>query len=84
MWSPTIERSFERYQLTCRHCGHRWQLDYSVRRHLEPDGETEEVYFLSGLPATSPWAGRRCPRCSYPRVDVRMIRRRSVPAEATG
>ncbi|HZD80421.1 MAG TPA: hypothetical protein VE646_10345 [Actinomycetota bacterium] len=79
MWSPTVEQFEEHYQLSCRRCGHRWPLVYTVRRQMEPDGDSQEVYFRRGLPASSPWAGRPCPRCADQRVDVRMTHRRPLP-----
>lgn len=48
------ERTDERYEFQCPHCGARWSRDYRVQRSVDHRGYTWESYSRNGLPAMVP------------------------------
>jgi hypothetical protein len=55
------ETHFEQYEFQCGPCDRRWQITYEVR---ETGSQSDSRWFyLTGVPATPPTAGRLCPNC---------------------
>jgi hypothetical protein len=57
------ESHYEQYEFHCRPCNYVWQKTYEVRG---ADTAPHHYFYVSGLPASPPLAGRRCPNCWEP------------------
>lgn len=72
-----VEAHFERYQFQCDPCDREWEITYEVRESDAAEGGTH-YFYLTGIPATPPAAGRLCPNCWQPasaacRVDEQVL-----------
>lgn len=75
-----VEIYLEHHEFNCRHCNHVWQMPYEVHEVEDQSGHPKHFFYLTGLPAASPLAGRRCPLCGDVTAGSRMIDRRlAVP-----
>jgi hypothetical protein len=67
-----VEAHFEQYQFQCEPCGREWEITYEVR-----DSGTAErgshYFYLTGIPAAPPAAGRLCPNCWMPASPARRV-----------
>ena len=48
----------------CRHCGHRWTVDYEAHHAECTAGMDYCVWTQRGMPSTAPASGAPCPRCT--------------------
>jgi hypothetical protein len=53
----------EQYQFNCDTCHYVWQMTYDVRDLEDPEDDSKLYFYLTGIPASSPLDGRRCPNC---------------------
>jgi hypothetical protein len=75
-----VELAVERYQFTCRNCGHTWTADYDVQHLQDNTGDTWAFYRLDGVPVLKPAEDLHlCPVCAHSSVFVDLIARRDVP-----
>jgi ribosomal protein S27AE len=75
-----VELAVERYQFTCRNCGHTWSADYDVQYLQDNTGDTWAFYRLDGAPVLAPPEDLHlCPVCGHGSVFVDLIARRDIP-----
>lgn len=70
-----VETEIEQHEFTCESCIYVWQVTYEVRDPGSAKSDLRHYRYLTGLPASSPLQGRRCPNCWEPtfsshRIDV--------------
>jgi hypothetical protein len=61
-----VEDHIEQYEFHCEPCSYEWQMAYEVRPAEEFGSGAPRFFYLNGIPATSPLAGRLCPNCWAP------------------
>ena len=71
-----VEVYVEQHEFHCRHCDYSWQMPYEVREVEDESGSPRHFFYLTGLPAASPLAGRRCPLCGDVTAGSHMVDRR--------
>lgn len=71
----TKERSDERYEFRCHHCGKHWVRKYRVQRAVDHDGRVWVSYRCNGLPAADPTGHGTvaCPACGAEHVYARRV-----------
>jgi hypothetical protein len=75
-----VELAVERYQFTCRNCGHTWTARYDVQYLRDNTGDTWAFYQLDGAPVLAPPEDvHLCPVCKHSNVFVDLIARRDIP-----
>jgi hypothetical protein len=65
------ERHVEQYGFQCPSCNYEWLVSYEVRTGARA-GE-QQFFYLYGLPATPPAAGRLCPNCWTPSYSCQKL-----------
>ncbi len=65
-----VELTTQRYEWSCRRCGHRWTWVYEIRRR---DWGADEmvIWRRDGFDTSPPAAGASCPRCGGIRTRAR-------------
>jgi hypothetical protein len=67
------EPKIERYEFHCELCRYEWQMSYEVREPGASHPESRQYAYLTGLPASPPSAGRRCPNCWEPTYSSQLL-----------
>jgi hypothetical protein len=65
--------NIEQYEFHCQPCNYRWQMTYRVRAREGDEAGTRRFFYLNGIPATDPLAGRLCPNCWAPAYSCQMV-----------
>jgi hypothetical protein len=68
-----VESNIERYEFRCERCTYEWQMSYEVRDPGASHPDSRQYAYLTGLPASPPSAGRRCPNCWEPTYSCQLI-----------
>lgn len=61
-----VQTEIEQHEFTCESCHYVWQVTYEVRDLGVAQRDARNYRYLTGLPASSPLQGRRCPNCWEP------------------
>jgi hypothetical protein len=68
-----VTSHIEQYEFDCRPCNYVWQMTYEVRSAESPQSAVPAFFYLNGIPATPPDAGRLCPNCWTPSYSGRKL-----------
>ena len=61
----------EQYEFSCQPCNYQWLMSYEVRAGARSD--VLQFFYLTGMPATPPAAGRLCPNCWEPSYSCQRL-----------
>jgi hypothetical protein len=63
----------ELHSFHCEPCHYEWQVKYEVRDLTGSRGSGPQYFYLTGIPASPPGEGRRCPNCWVATIDSQMV-----------
>jgi hypothetical protein len=63
----------EQYEFECQPCNYGWLMTYEVRPAENSQSAVPDFFYLNGIPATPPDAGRLCPNCWTPSYSGRKL-----------
>jgi hypothetical protein len=67
------DRRVEHYEFYCQPCNSAWLISYEVRIAPDLESDVPRFFYLYGLPATPPSAGRLCPNCWVPSHSCQLV-----------
>ncbi|RFS84649.1 hypothetical protein D0T12_13970 [Actinomadura spongiicola] len=62
--------SHEAWVFECLNCSATWDEDLEARHYGDGHGNQAVVYTRGGLPCTTPWVDRFCPKCQSQNVKA--------------
>lgn len=68
-----VRTDIEQHEFTCGACNYVWQVTYEVLDPSAAQRDARHYRYLTGLPASAPQLGRRCPNCWEPTFSSHRI-----------